>query len=229
MPRSPKWTPEDLFDLRYLCERRKNHRLNWTKIRKRFPNRSADAIYKQMRVHGMCQPVGWTPQEDDFLRKGWNDLSLPSLKKGLPGRNKVGIYGRARKLGLSAGTPQGMVSVKSLSEDPAWGYDYYKTLRIFKAADLRIRTFGYAGKKSGVKYVEVDEARLAAAEWERSIAEERVGKETPKEASTRLHVREGTLRGWLTLEGLMPPKEPGVKHRFWAAPAVFDGLYARNR
>jgi hypothetical protein len=227
MPKRLPWTPEELEDLRRLCEKRKNHRLDWKKILKRFPDRSVHAINKRMHLHGMCKPRSWTPREDETLLLNWNDSALASLKKYLPGRTKDGIYGRARKLGLSAGTPQGMISLKSLSEDPAWGYDYYKTLRILQTAGIVVRRFGYTGNKSGVRYVERDEARRAAVGWERKIAEERVGKETPKEAAARLHVRPSTFRDWLTLEGMLPPKSRKNKRLFWAVPEVFDRVYAK--
>lgn len=229
MPHPPPWTPEDREDLRNLCARRKNNRLDWKRIRKRFPTRSVYAICKQMYLHGMCKPVAWTAREDETLRLNWNDVSISSLKRYLPGRTKTGIYGRARKLGLRAGTPQGMVSLKSLSEDPAWGYDYYKTLKILASEGVTVRRFGYAGKKNGTRYVERDEARRAAEEWERKIAEERVGKETPKEAASRLHVRRSTFREWLTREGLLPAKSAENKRRFWAVPEVYDRVYAKYR
>lgn len=159
----------------------------------------------------------------------WGSYGVSSLKKRLPGRTRIGIYERARKLGLNAGTPQGMVSVKSLSDDPSWGYDYYKTLRILSEGGVMVRSFSYAGKKRGVRYVDVDEARSAAEDWERRIAEQRLGKETPKEAALRLQVRESTLRSWLTQDGLMPKKEPGRKYKFWALPEVYDRLLEKYK
>lgn len=229
MSKPPRWTPKDLEDLRELCSRRKNRRLNWPKIRERFPDRTTESIYKQMHLRGMCQSVAWSQKEDEVLIKCWGSSGIASLKKRLPGRSRVGIYGRAQKLGLSAGTPQGMVSVKSLSDDPAWGYDYYKTLRILSEGGARVRSFSYAGKKRGVRYVDIDEARAAAENWERRIAEQRVGRETPKEAALRLRLREHTLRGWLTQESLMPKKEPGRKYKFWALPEVYDRLFAKYK
>ena len=123
-----------------------------------------------------------------------------------------------------------MVSVKSLSEDPSWGYDYYKTLKLIAAAGVPVRRFGYAGKRSGVRYVEVDEVRRAAEEWEKRIADQRVGKETVKEAAKRLQIREATLRAWVRLEGLLPPtSELGRKHRLWELPEVYDRVVAKYR
>jgi hypothetical protein len=229
MPRQNPWTEQDLEDLQRLAEKRRNLHLDWAAIRKRFPNRSVHAIYKQLWANGWCQSRSWSTREDETLRQYWNDSSLSTLKKRLPGRTRPAIYERASKLGLRAGTPQGMVSVKSLSEEPSWGYDYYKTLKMMEAAGVRVRTFSYAGKKQGVRYVEIDEVRRAAEEWERKIADQRVGKETVKEAALRMHVRETTLREWLTLEGLMPPKDRKTKRKFWAAPDLYDRVAEKYR
>lgn len=229
MPRPPLWTPRDLDDLRAICGNRKTRILDWKKLHERFPNRSDYSIYKKIQLIGIGRPRSWSSREDEILRLNWNDMSVKLLRRYLPGRTRIAVYERARKLGLSAGTPQGMVSVKALSEDPSWGYDYYKTLRILKSASVGIRSFGYTGKKRGVRYVELDEAHQAAAEWERRVAEERVGKETPKEAAARLRLREGTLRNWLSYEGLMPPKRREVKRKFWALPEVFDRVYEKYR
>jgi hypothetical protein len=229
MKQHPPWTPQDLEDLRELSEKRKGRCLDWKAIRERFPSRTTASIYKQLWVRGWCQTHSWTPQEDETLRQYWNDSSLKTLKSHLPGRTRNGIYERACKLGLKAGTPQGMVSVKSLSKDPAWGYDYYKTLKMLEAAGARVRMFSYAGKREGVRYVEIDDAHRAAEEWERGIADQRLGKETPKEAARRLKVRETTLREWLIKEGLRPPKVPDRKMKFWATPDVYDRVVEKYR
>lgn len=173
--------------------------------------------------------MSWTPQEDETLRQYWNELSTRTLRSHLPGRTRNAIYERSVKLGLRSGTPQGMVSVKSLSDDPAWGYDYYKTLRMLDAAGARVRTFNYAGRKSGVRYVEIDDARRAAEVWEKRIAEQRIGKETVKEAARRLRVREENLRNWVRSEGLLPPIDPRRKYKLWALPEVYDRVVEKYR
>ena len=140
------------------------------------------------------------------------------------------MYERARKLGLRAGTPQGMVSVKSLADDPKWGYDYYKTLRLLEAGRVRIRGFAHAGLKNrrGVLYVCRHDADLAAAAWEKARADRTKGKERPWDAAKRLHVRAATVWSWLTNAGLVPPKTSQTKRIFWALPEVYDRL-AKDR
>jgi hypothetical protein len=225
------WTPQEVEDLRRITRRTNKKRcLDWKAIAKRFPDRSRAAIYKQMHIHGMCNSLAWSAEEDRVLRDRWGEVTMVTLRKSLPGRTRNGIYERAQKLGLKAGVPQGLVSVKSLSEDPSWGYDYYKTLKILEAHGARVRAFSYAGKGvGGVKCVDPHDAREAAEAWEKRIADERVGKETPKEAAKRLGVREETMRGWLTLEGLMPPVSGSTKRRFFAPPDVFDRVYGKYR
>ena len=229
MSRPPLWTLRDLEDLRRFSLNRKSRHLDWKAIRKRFPNRSTASIYKKLWAQGWCRAQTWTPKEDEVLRLYWNDSSLRTLKDRLPGRTRNAIYERACRLGLRAGTPQGMVSVKSLAKDPSWGYDYYKTLKMLETAGVRVRNFSYSGKKVGVRYVEVDEARRAAEEWERRIADERVGKETVKEAAIRLGIREESLRNWVRAEGLLPPTAPGRKYKFWALPEVYDRIATKRR
>lgn len=224
-----QWTKADLEDLKRICAIRRGRLLDWKTLARRFPKRSQAAIYKQVYTLGLCRPQTWTAREDEVLLLNWNDSSISALKRYLPGRTRIAIYERAKRLNLRAGPPQGMVSVKALSEDAGWGYDYYKTLRMLSAAGITVRVFGYAGKKRGVRYVEIDEARRAAREWERGIADQRVGKETTKEAAARLHIREETLRGWLRREGVVPDITPGRKLRFWALPEVFDAVYERYR
>ena len=228
MPRPTPWTPEDLADLQRLTAKRvRNRSFNWKAIFKRFPHRTKAAVYKQMRVNGWTDPALWTPEEDQVLLDGWNDQSMRLMRQALPNRTRQAIYERAHTLGLRAGPPQGMVSVKSLSDDPSWGYDYYKNLRILKFASVQVRRFSYAGKRDGVRYVDIDDARDAAVAWERHIADERVGKETTKEAAKRIGVRENTLRAWVTLEGLLPPSDPSTKRRFFALPELFDRIAAK--
>lgn len=230
MPQPPPWTKDDLDDLRRLTRRVKGRGLNWKAIFKRFPNRSQHAVYKQMNVHGMCNPLTWSAEEDRVLRDRWGEVTMGTLRKALPGRTKNAIYERAQRLGLRAGVPQGLVSVKSLSEDPSWGYDYYKTLNLLKAHGVQVRGFSYAGNgRGGVRCVDPHEAREAADAWEKRIADERVGKETPKEAAKRVGVREHTIRNWLTLEGLMPPVSASTKRKFFATPDVFDRIAAKYR
>jgi len=230
MPNPTPWKPKDLDDLRRLTARRgKNRELNWESIFKRFPNRTRSSIYKQIYSHGWCETDLWTPEEDRILLDGWNDRPMRKMLESLPNRTRDSIYKRARKLGLRAGPPQGMVSVKSLSTDPLWGYDYYKTLKILQFASVQTRRFNYAGKRKGIKYVDPDGARAAAAVWEKHVASERVGKETTKEAARRIQVREDTLRAWVTREGLIRPSDPNTKRRFFAPPEVFDRIAAKYR
>jgi hypothetical protein len=225
------WSDADLQDLRRLVEGR-SRGINWGAVVKRFPTRTKASIYKQMSLHGMTRPVMWTSSEDETLRNSWNEVGNRVMAKRLPGRTLCGIYERARALGLRAGTPQGMVSVKSLANDPLWGYDYYKTLRILKAHEVPTHRFGYTnpGKRPrGTLYVDRSDAREAAEAWERAIADQRVGKETPKEAAKRIGVRAHTLSEWLTDAGLLPPRDSGVKRIFWAAPEVYDAIAERYK
>jgi transposase len=226
------WTEEDLRELRELVEGRASWKMDWDAIRDRFPNRSKASIYKQMNLHGMTRSRAWTPAEDDLLLKSWNEVGSRTMAKRLKGRTACGIYERARKLGLHGGTPQGMVSVRALSNDPRWGYDYYKSLKIFKAHDVVLHRFSYtsmASRPRGTLYVEEADARDAAEAWEKAIADQRVGKETPKEAAKRLGVRSHVLARWLTDGGLLPPLDESTKRKFWAAPSVYDAVVAKHR
>lgn len=228
MNRAP-WSDADLQDLRHLVEGRSKG-INWAAVTARFPTRTKASIYKQMSLHGMTRPLLWSPDEDDILRKSWNEVGNHAMSKRLPGRTLCGIYERARALGLRAGTPQGMVSVKSLANDPLWGYDYYKTLKILRTGNVSTHRFSYTNpskRARGTLYVDESDAREAAEAWERAIADQRVGKETPKEAAKRLGVRARTLSEWMTDAGLLPPRGNGVKRIFWAAPDVYDALAAR--
>lgn len=226
------WTEKDVKDLRRLVVARKGRCIDWEAIHARFPDRTKAAVYKKLYQHRMTLPMLWTRAEDDILRKSWNEVGNRSLVRRLKGRTFCAIYERARHLGLRAGTPQGMVSVKALSNDPRWGYDYYKTLKILRTHGVSLHRYSYASLKTsarGTLYVEEADAREAAEAWERAIAAQRVGKESPKEAARRLGVRSHIMAQWLTDEGLLGPRREGVKRRFWAEPKVYDEVVAKYR
>lgn len=304
MPKPPPWTEEDLLDLEHLSHRKDGKHLNWDAILTRFPNRSRASISKKLSLRGLAVDLTWTPAEDKILMDGWDESSARTLGKLLPGRSKIARYDRAMKLGLFAGPPQGMVSVKSLSEDPKWGYDYYTTLRILKAGMVVVKSRNPAStlKRRGVRYVDRDDAVEAAEAWEKRRAEvetvmqaadrigmmpatmwrwltlerlvppktkgskggagrrftalpevfdrvnkkyrvrslsggsvvprkpsPRLGKESPRMAATRHHLRDNTLREWLTLEGLQPPPSEGTRHHFYALPEVYDRVVEKYR
>lgn len=232
MKKLPAWTERDIKDLRRLAGGRKGRDIDWKAVRARFPNRTKAAVYKKLYQHGMTLPMLWTRAEDDILRNSWNEVGNRSLVRRLKGRTFCAIYERARHLGLRAGTPQGMVSVKALSNDPRWGYDYYKTLKIMRTHGVFLHRYSYASLKTsarGTLYVEEADAREAAEAWERAIAAQRVGKESPKEAARRLGVRSHILAQWLTEEGLLGPRREGVKRRFWAEPAVYNAIVTKYR
>ena len=126
-----------------------------------------------------------------------------------------------------------MVSIKSLSKDPKWGYDYYATLRILKAAEVPVKSRNYAMRKPqrpGVRYVDRDDAMDAAAAWEKRRAQV----ETVAQAAERIGMASHNLWQWLTLEGLVPPSggtdgEGGGKRKFEALPEVYDRVNAKYR
>lgn len=224
------WTKEDLKDLAELSRNRDAFgRLNWGPLLKRFPGRTKTSISCQISKTGCSQSLAWTREEDNILRDGWNDSSLRTLLSKLPGRSKMGLYERAKKLGLSAGPPQGMVSIKALSEDPKWGYDYYKTLKILRETGVVVRRFGYAGKKQGVRYVDQIEAMEAAKEWEARRMQDLRSMEFPRNAAKRLRVRVETLWRWLTEAGLVPARSGSTKRQFQALPEVFDRIALARR
>ena len=232
MPRPEPWTKEDLRDLKKITSKRvgKYKKIDWDAVSKRFPNRSKSSITNKIRRKGWSQGNYWSRAEDKILREHWNLLGIRSLLKKLPGRTKFGVYERARRLGLHAGTPQGMVSVKALSDDPLWGYDYYKTLKILTEMNVRIYCFSYAAngksKSKGVRYVEHDQACDAAKKWEARRIAKLNTMEFTRNAAKRLHVRVETLWIWLTEAGLVPPRTGTTKRQFQAAPEVFDQVFA---
>ena len=224
------WTTKDLDDLRELAAKRKNHRLDWGMISRRFPDRSRHSIFKKMTVHGMTDPQAWSVEEDRILRDGWNECRTTTLVSRLKGRTKGSIYERALRLGLRAGPPQGMVSVSSLALSPKWGYDYYKTLQILAFAKVSARALNYAGlkKTGGVLYVDHLRAIEAAASWEKHKSEKLSGKETPIEAARRLRCRSATMWEWLTKASLVSEKSE-KKREFFATPDVYDRVEATYR
>ena len=231
MPKPPPWTEEDLLDLEHLSHRKDGKHLDWTALCERFPNRTRNGISSKLSKLGLTVEALWTPEEDKILTDHWDESSSRTLGRLLPGRSKMARYDRARKLGLYAGAPQGLVSVKSLSEDPKWGYDYYTTLKILKAGMVVVKSRNPAStlKRRGVRYVEHDDAVEAAAAWEKRRAEV----ETVMQAADRIGMMPATLWRWLTLEGLVPPKKKGSKggagRRFTALPEVYDRVNKRYR
>ena len=235
MPKPPPWTEEDLLDLEMLSHRADGKRLDWGALRKRFPNRTRGSITTKLTRMGLTVDLSWTPEEDKILTDGWNEVSSRTLGRLLPGRSAQGRYDRARKLGLCAGPPQGMVSIKALSKDPKWGYDYYTTLRILKAGGATVKSRNYSSARTrsqGVRYVDQDDAVEAAEAWEK----QRSQVETVMQAAERIGMMSHTLWRWLTLEGLVPPKDPkekgvtgGAGRSFTALPEVYDRVNNKYR
>lgn len=235
MPKPPPWTDEDVIDLEQLSRRRDGNRLDWDALTKRFPKRTRDSIATKLARMGLTVDLSWTPEEDKILTDEWNEVSSRTLAKLLPGRTAQGRYDRARKLGLCAGSPQGMVSIKALSEDPKWGYDYYTTLKILKAGGVPVKSRNYSSpnpRSRGVRYVDHDDAVMAAEAWEKQRAQV----ETVMQAAERIGMMSHTLWRWLTLEGLVPPKDPkdegvtgGAGRSFTALPEVFDRVNQKYR
>lgn len=232
MPRPPPWTDEDILALEALSQRSKRNRLNWRALLKRFPNRTRMSISVKLTRMGLTKSRRWTPQEDKILKAEWGEVCSRTLGKLLPGRTQQSRYDRAQKLGLSAGAPQGMVSIKSLSKNPKWGYNYYTTLRILKAAGVPVKSRNYGSAKvesRGVRYVDYHDAVEAAGTWERN----RSKVETVSQAASRIGMASHTLWQWLTLEGLVPPKAGGsgggMGRRYEALPEVYDRVNKKYR
>jgi hypothetical protein len=228
--RPAPWTEQDRKDLAALAAKRlAGNRLDWKTIKARFPNRSQASISKKLGLWKLTVNLQWTKEEDRILLEEWNEVSSRTLGLKLPGRTKMARYDRAQELGLCAGAPQGMVSVKSLSEDPKWGYDYYTTLKILKAGEVPVKSRNYAShlNRPGVRYVDPDEATEAAAAWEKS----RASLETVLQASDRIGMASHTMWKWLTLEGLVPQKSnvPGQGRTFSALPEVYDRVNKKYR
>ena len=126
------------------------------------------------------------------------------------------------------------MSIHSLAGDPSWGYDYYATLRLLEASGVAVKRLHYnhSSRGKGVRYVDKDDALLAAAKWEatRKVElTERQGKESVYEAAVRLKIRTSNLRKWLTLEGVLPPPSKKSPTPFFAEPDFFNQLYARHQ
>ena len=222
MPKPAPWTDEDREDLWEVTHRKGGKReLNWAKIHARFPERSKQSIYKQICHGGRSLDRGWSPIEDAIVRDNWGEVGIKTLSLKLPNRTRESIYFRGSRLGLHAGTPQGYVSIKSLSVDPKWGFSYATTVKMMEQSGVRIRTFNYSGMKRGVLCVETDESIRAAKMWS----------ETEKViiAAKRLKVSPNTLSHWLTVEGLLPPMVSGRKRTYRGAPEVFDRVVAKYR
>lgn len=229
MSKPPTWSPADLRDLESLAfQRDKKGRLPWATMTNRFPSRTKTAILDKMADMGWNESRRWTPEEDKILKSEWGEVTSRTLAKLLPGRSHQSRYDRARKLGLRAGAPQGMVSVRSLVDDPKWGYDYYTTLRILKTSGVPVKTRNYGSDRAnsrGRRYVDPDDAREAAETWERQRAQT----ETVSQAAHRLRMANHTLWRWLTEDSLVPPCEDGVARSFRAAPDVFDRVNEKYR
>mgnify|MGYP000983837948 FL=1 len=48
-------------------------------------------------------------------------------------------------------------------------------------------------------------------------------------AAARHHLRDNTIREWLTLEGFLPPPTEGQRHHFYALPEVYDRVVEKYR
>jgi len=231
MPNAPPWTQMDILDLERLSHREDGKTLNWDALHARFPNRTRGSISTKMSRLGLAESPLWTPAEDKILLDGWNEVTARTLGRMLPGRSMQSRYDRARKLGLRAGAPQGMVSVKSLSQDPQWGYDYYTTLRILKFGEVVVKSRNYSmphSRSRGVRYVDRDDAVEAAEAWEK----QRSRVETVMQAAHRIGMMSRTLWQWLTLERLVPPKSKDSGsggRRFTALPEVYDRVNRKYR
>jgi hypothetical protein len=233
MPRSEPWLPKDDKDLTKLVETdpRAGGSLNWTKLKKRFPNRTRWALLTRMSKLGLGQPKPWTDSENILLEGYWNQSPKETILKLLPGRTWGAIYDHAtRVLHLSSGSPPGMISLSALEKDPSWGYGRKDTKRIIQEGGVRIRCFNYSGKKPrGVPYVVLADVLEAAKRWSKEQAIPYEGKEHIRDAAKRLHVNKQRLRGWLVLEGIAPPVVPKQLQKIWVVPETYDQVVAKYR
>lgn len=219
MKRAPLWTDQEKKDLIELVTTRKSHAIDWVAVLARFPTRTKSAVHNMIRELGVTRK-NWSEDEDRLLKSLWGQVSPHVLRSRFRGIRKwTSVLWRAQELKLTAGAPQGMVSIYSLSESPKWGYDYWTTVRMFQWAGTKVTHFSYRGKKHTMPCVDEVDALEAAERWGRS--------ERPAEAARRLKVRDCTLRKWLN-DGGHRAHIP-AKQQFRADPEFYDRVYAKHR
>lgn len=204
---------------------RKGRRINWPFLEKRMPGRSRKAMDTMISRLGLSRMKPWGTRENMILRSDWGVVSKQTLKERLAGRTWSAICSQATKLDLGKVAP-GMVALWTLIRDPLWGYGPAETRAIIAMGKIKMRRFGYRGKKiRRTYYVDRDAMVAAAYAWEAN----RTGKERISEAARRLRVHTVMIRAWLTNEGLMPPIVPGKKVVFLGTPEFYDQLVTKYR
>lgn len=152
----------------------------------------------------------WTTAEDRKLRLLWGLAALDVIASEL-GRTPLGVYDRARSIGLPCGVPEGGEYMCHAAE--RCGVKLPTLRNILRWARSRgmvaaeARTLSQPGRRRAHhhRWVEPEEADEAVALWSRS--------ETVNQAAKRHGLAMMRLKRWLVAYGMQPPARTRVPWR----------------
>lgn len=169
----------------------------------------------------------WAAAEDRALRELWGEASERRLRAALRGRTWRAIRHRAKVvLRLPGGVPQGHVHIKAAAR--AAGFSWCAMMGVLRWAGVATRVSyskpGHVrqGRRVGLRYVEADAARDAAARW--------CACESISQAARRVGLSNAFLGVVLRRAGVLTPAAfYGHRVGYRLAPAVVDRVLAAHR
>jgi hypothetical protein len=187
-------------------------------IAARLPGRSACAAEHRARRLGVAlapapRATGavWTRDELETLQREWQDVTVATMRRKLPGRTVGAIGAKARALGLPMGVPQGCLSLTEAAQRSCYGVPQLRAMLaavgarahrvpVYRSAARprpRPADAGKARPRTHRWYVDAED--LERAEKARGLLEV-VGAYAARHGLSR-----GSLYGWLRLAGHLPP------------------------
>jgi len=181
--------------------------------------RSVKSVMWRAGKLGISTHARWTADQDRRLRNLWGEKTIPEIGKLLD-RTPIGVWERAKKVGLPIGCPEGCEYLTVAAERV--GFSDWGVRKICKRAGVRIRQAMSLGRTEGkytrlvVDSFELDEAVKAYLDTE-----------TVNEAARRLGIGSHTLTRRLLAADGVPPK-PKRRKKHWRLPsAVIDRAIGR--
>jgi len=160
----------------------------------------------------------WTPNEDSHLRALWGVHTIEQIAEAM-GRPRIGVHARARRLGLSFGTPSGTETLSRASKRT--GFSHQLLSKILRANNVpSYRAMSTPANPAAPKRACYDPAQVDAAviAWEAS--------ESVRHAAISRGIPDTMLRAWLRRAGLRAPS----KGRTWRVPSqTIDAVVAARR
>lgn len=184
-----------------------------------MPGRSEWCITKAAQARGFKRRPGkWSKEEEKLLCDSWHIVDLEDIAKKL-NRKKLGVYWKAKKLGLHIGTPQGMETLNACSIRT--GFTAAAIVHVLKWAGVSLMRSQTVNRNWKGKYTHQFVDTFEADEAVRSF----LTSETLNEASRRTGIGRQSLYKFMVKE--KAPHRPRKKRQWRLQADYIDGVITK--